>query len=238
MFSGPWNGDSNIGRKAASLARLSAMKRGSASASFGAIRATAAASFSMSPLARMEPPDSNTRWYIGSRRIRSISRSMSRPQAAKMSASTRGYRKKVGPMSKRKVPAALGAVMVAERPPTLACRSNTVTSAPARARSIAAARPPGPAPTIPIRRLKRAGLGGSRGSGWAGEHRASTDLTSSLRPGTAGAAAAEMGAVAALSPLVNAHCGRWADAEHHCGQTSCYPTLGWPGCTMRQAPGA
>ena len=40
-----------------------------------------------------------------------------------MSDSTRGYRKKVGPMSNRNVPAALGASIVADRPPTAGCRS-------------------------------------------------------------------------------------------------------------------
>ncbi len=40
-----------------------------------------------------------------------------------MSFSTRGYRKKVGPRSNLKVPAALGAVRVAERPPTFGWRS-------------------------------------------------------------------------------------------------------------------
>ncbi len=41
----------------------------------------------------------------------------------------------------------------AERPPRRAWRSYTVTSAPARASSIAAASPPGPAPTMPMLRL-------------------------------------------------------------------------------------
>ena len=70
-----------------------------------------------------------------------------------MSLSTRGYRKKVGPMSKRNVPEAVGAVIVLDRPPTTSRDSYTVTSTPALASSIAEARPPGPAPIMATRRV-------------------------------------------------------------------------------------
>ena len=51
-------------------------------------------------------------------------------------------------MSKWNRPCAVGASIVPDLPPTVACRSWTVTSAPAWESSIAAARPPGPAPMI------------------------------------------------------------------------------------------
>jgi hypothetical protein len=72
---------------------------------------------------------------------------------ANISARMRGYRKKVGPVSNRKSPASLAPDNVAERPPTSRWRSNTVTAAPARARSMADARPPGPAPMMAMRRV-------------------------------------------------------------------------------------
>ena len=109
---------SSTGRNTASFLRLSAMNRGSAAASAGEKRAISAAMRVMSPVAWISPPPSNTRRYCGSRRISSTSSSKLRPQAAKISDSTRGYRKKVGPMSKRKVPDSVGAVMVLDRPPT------------------------------------------------------------------------------------------------------------------------
>ena len=130
------------------------MKRGSAAASSGASRATSAIIRGRSGVALMCPPASKMRSYCGSSRIRSISLSSFRPQAAKMSSSTRGYKKNVGPISKRNRPGLATVSIVADRPPTRWARSNTVTSAPARAKSMAEANPPGPAPITATRRLK------------------------------------------------------------------------------------
>ena len=149
------NADSRIGRNTASFARLSAMNFGNAAASRGDNRAISAIIRSTSPVAAIFAPSSKTRLYCGSSRISSTSSASRRPHAAKMSASTRGYKKKVGPVSKRNVPRSVLAVIVDDRPPNTPRASCSVTSRPAFANSIAVARPPGPPPMIPIRLLIR-----------------------------------------------------------------------------------
>ena len=139
-----WKACSSTGSNSFSLARPWAKKRSTWRASRGAILAISAVSFSTSGVASSSPSPSKTSRYCGSSRFNSTWSSSRSPQVAKICANTLGYRKKVGPRSKR-YPSGVAKVWV--RPPTIPSRSNSVTFTPSAASSRADASPPGPAPT-------------------------------------------------------------------------------------------
>ena len=145
-------GDSRIGVIAASLARLSSRKRRNATPSPArrasnclTMRATSCVASIWTAGAPRWPCSSR---YMGSSLASSAWSCSEWPVVRTISSSTYGIMKNVGPQSqwnpswlRRRV-----------RPPTRSCASYTVTCRPLAASRSAAARPPGPAPTMAIER--------------------------------------------------------------------------------------
>ena len=182
----PLNAASSTGRNAASLARLSAMKRGSAAASAGERRADLlghARHVGASRASRR--PASNIRWYCGSSRISSTS--SLEPCARRR----RRCRRARADRGRRSAPCRSGTCPAPRRrgdrggpaaDPVARARAPSRRT-PALASSIAAASPPGPAPMIPT---ERGSCPRIRRLPWAGrvarQQAAGTSSSSLLRP--------------------------------------------------------